>query len=256
MATMPSLIHGTSGALIRIRKTYVVKEAKTEKCKQLLFDQAHYMQRHGAPFARVDTIGERSYVMQRLRPLQHGTPLAGLLSHARDSLRPLWARPAVPASNWAVRLGQYIDALCRENGLDYLKPDLLSMLERVAYRPGTVGSTHGDATLDNALRNAYDELVWIDPIPYRENIPPLVGVDLGKLLQSAYGYERVKYGPTSYWCEPYGVEEWPVLQGMSEDDVFSARFFHRLAYLRGLRYFAPGPVLEHAYAVLGKRNKA
>jgi hypothetical protein len=249
MAKTSSLIRGTSGATVRLRNAYVEKSSDSLVGQLFLSNQAAYMERHGKPFVEVTWKGDGAYSMPRLRPLQYRAPLAVLLHHARDSLRPLWARPAVPAADWAVALGHYINTLCATHALPHLKPALLAMLDRVAHRPGTMGSTHGDATLENAMRNEYEELVWIDPIPYRADIPPLIGVDLGKLLQSAYGYERVKYGADSEWCAPDERDPEVVLRGMSEDDVFSARFFHMLAYLRGLQYFT-GPVLEHAYDML------
>lgn len=247
MAKASSVIRGTSGATVDVRTWGAIKSTTDPSKHDFLYRQACYMATHGAPFADVLWTRTGAYATQALRPLQCKTPLEVLLRHARASLRPLWARPAVPASGWAVALAAYIERLCVS--MPSVRAYMLTMLDRVAHRPGTIGTTHGDATLDNAMRNDYEELTWIDPIPYREDIPPLVGVDLGKLLQSACGYEQVKYGQTSNWSTPIYAAQEAVLSGMSEDDVFSARFFHRLAYLRGLRYFT-GPVLQHAYSML------
>ena len=247
MAKASCVIQGTSGATVDVRSWGAIKSTTDTSKHVFLYEQAVYMSTHGTPFAVVLWVRSGAYATQALRPLQLKTPLDVLLRHARASLRPLWARPAVPASGWAVALAAYIERLCVT--MPSVRAYMLTMLDRVAYRPGTLGVTHGDATLDNVMRNDYEELTWFDPIPYRADIPPLIGVDLGKLLQSACGYEQVKYGQTSNWSTPTHAAQDVVLTGMSEDDVFSARFFHRLAYLRGLRYFT-GPVLQHAYNMI------
>ena len=51
--------------------------------------------------------------------------------------------------------------------------------------------THGDPTLENCMRRKDGALVLIDPLP-PINVPPVRAVDLGKLLQSYMGYERLR----------------------------------------------------------------
>lgn len=58
---------------------------------------------------------------------------------------------------------------------------------------------HGDPTLDNVLVRpvsapARDPLVLTDPLPPDDRIPNDRAVDLGKLLQSALGWESVRRG--------------------------------------------------------------
>lgn len=54
--------------------------------------------------------------------------------------------------------------------------------------------THGDPTFDNVMvREDTGELVLIDPLPATAAVPDLRAVDIGKILQSALGYERVRY---------------------------------------------------------------
>lgn len=52
---------------------------------------------------------------------------------------------------------------------------------------------HGDPTFENVMRRG-DDLVLIDPIPGRSYAPDILGVDLGKILQSCCGYEAVLAG--------------------------------------------------------------
>jgi hypothetical protein len=52
--------------------------------------------------------------------------------------------------------------------------------------------THGDPIIDNVMSRDGD-LVLIDPIPATQAIPDYLAVDVGRLLQSAVGYERARY---------------------------------------------------------------
>ena len=52
--------------------------------------------------------------------------------------------------------------------------------------------THGDPIIDNLMMRG-DQLVLIDPIPATTALPDLRCVDLGRLVQSAAGYEQVRY---------------------------------------------------------------
>jgi hypothetical protein len=53
--------------------------------------------------------------------------------------------------------------------------------------------THGDPTAENVMKNATGDFVFIDPIPATEVVPDSPAVDIGKMLQSAYGWEDAKY---------------------------------------------------------------
>lgn len=59
--------------------------------------------------------------------------------------------------------------------------------------------THGDPTFENAMRRGED-IVLIDPLPDVTRVgrlPALRALDLGKILQSGLGYERVRAGTQS-----------------------------------------------------------
>jgi hypothetical protein len=55
--------------------------------------------------------------------------------------------------------------------------------------------THGDPTWENVMGDdKTGDLVLIDPLPPKDEIPEVKEVDVGKILQSLYGYEDVKAG--------------------------------------------------------------
>lgn len=57
------------------------------------------------------------------------------------------------------------------------------------------GRTHGDGIIDNlAYRGDEQTIVLIDPIPACLALPDVVALDVGRVLQSAAGYEVIRYG--------------------------------------------------------------
>lgn len=56
------------------------------------------------------------------------------------------------------------------------------------------GLTHGDPTFDNMMLRHDGQFVIIDPIPATPAVPDLIAVDMGKVLQSCFGFERIRYG--------------------------------------------------------------
>lgn len=68
---------------------------------------------------------------------------------------------------------------------------------------------HGDPTVSNAMRRWDGSLVLIDPRAPRHYIPQARETDMGRLLQSALGWEEVAYGdsrveyvPPLFWDDP------------------------------------------------------
>lgn len=57
---------------------------------------------------------------------------------------------------------------------------------------------HGDPTAENVMLRG-DTYVIIDPLPATEAIPDDAAVDVGKLLQSAHGWEEMKGEERSHW---------------------------------------------------------
>lgn len=70
--------------------------------------------------------------------------------------------------------------------------------------------THGDPTWDNVMRSHRGGMVLIDPIPATPAVPDLRCVDLGKMLQSTYGYERIRYAELGLDVDPEYVEKFCV----------------------------------------------
>lgn len=72
-------------------------------------------------------------------------------------------------------------------------------LERLAYIRTTEDClAHGDPTAENVMLRG-DTYVLIDPLPSAPAVPDDVAVDVGKLLQSAHGWEEMKGDKRSAW---------------------------------------------------------
>lgn len=99
---------------------------------------------------------------------------------------------------------------------------------------------HGDPTLDNLMmRNRSgldDRYVITDPIPARTDVPDLMAVDLGKIMQSAYGYEAVLEGADpNDLDEPREFTAW-VHDQHGDAEALAARYFCAFHYMRLLPY--------------------
>lgn len=69
--------------------------------------------------------------------------------------------------------------------------------------------THGDCTTSNAMRRENGKLVLADPFPARPHVARYPEVDMGRMLQSALGWEtvvhfeeEVKWEPPVFWSTP------------------------------------------------------
>lgn len=103
--------------------------------------------------------------------------------------------------------------------------------------------THGDPTIENVMLRGQEQLVLIDPIPATPAVPDLLVVDVGKMLQSAVGWESVRYGKdfrhsvddifrcitlddhswdaASYWCGVHLLRTLPYIDKSLHREVIS-----------------------------------
>lgn len=227
------LILGTSGAIVLRGERATLKAHPGHA--GLLLAQAAYMREYGAPFARVLRIGAEGYATPTLRPLFG--PMRDRLVMAVASLASLWSQPASVPATWAAEHWAYVTQLCTLHRLPWVQHTLYRVLPRVLRNPGPVCVTHGDATLDNMLLDEHNRATWVDPIPPTPKVPAFLAVDIGKLLQSAYGYEHIKYGRR--WPETTERDMHVVLRGLSAPVRFAAHYWYWVHMLRLLRYALP-----------------
>lgn len=95
----------------------------------------------------------------------------------------------------------YVKQLLRDVNLIRSLGKTMSRYEdRINWRHLRRGLTHGDPIYDNVMyrpkpewQKGSHQLVLIDPIPATPAIPDVLAVDVGRVIQSAVGYEELRY---------------------------------------------------------------
>lgn len=175
----------------------------------------------------LDSAFAPSVVVRGTRLMLRGRPatLADLPA-ARDLLRErLWDRPA-----HAWNFGWKTELLAH---LARVYPSA-RLLDRVAALPPVNRHVrvHGDATVANLVRYPVLGVRWIDPL-WRSYIPGDPLVDVGKCLQSVYGYEDALTGkPLVYHSLIAGA----ILHGLTTEERWIARTWLMIHCARLLRY--------------------
>ena len=141
-------------------------------------------------------------------------------------------------------LDVYVIDLCRHVGAPAVALRLLELRPRITW-PTRLTWTHGDLILDNVMRDAKGNLILIDAIPPCPALPSLEIVDYGRLIQSAAGYEQLRYRGTTLrddwrdrvstvvnWIGRIGYY-WDT--GYDTDSIHGALFYSVIHMLRGAR---------------------
>jgi hypothetical protein len=91
--------------------------------------------------------------------------------------------------------------------------------------------THGDPTIENVMLREQD-LVLIDPLPATPAVPDLLCVDVGKMMQSAVGWECVRYGRPF----DHGIDDLARCLTLAEHEWDAASYWCGVHLLRTLPY--------------------
>lgn len=145
--------------------------------------QPAFMLLHPDVFINVSDVRSRGTLVEYDMPRLVQCELPELLLDASQLLPKLWERRTVGYGGWRLHL-----RLRLENIVGVVAAaELVSALPSVTHHV----SIHGDPTMANLLLYSQGErrFAWIDPL-LRQFIPGDPHVDLGKLFQSCWGYER------------------------------------------------------------------
>lgn len=190
---------GHSGARITIHDGVVHKTGGSMP----LGEQARLMAYMGESVCpKIVRRATNEYWMERLTccppPLTQEGVLARLWAVYGILRDDVWSREALYNSG-GQRLfwGQDLKIWMEKNSVTWIPPEVLNGWMQ---KGGEWCLTHGDPTLANVMLNDALELRLIDAAPPRPGIPCLREVDLGKLLQSAAGYEAVV--SSGEWLQP------------------------------------------------------
>lgn len=183
---------GLSGAQVFVMNGEAIKVDYHEATR--VVEQGEWLQSHAAQhLPQVVKVLPRGYAMEELRPIATGDVNLGTVCEALELS--VWFHDGdnvvdTPATMLKVSLI-----------LDKFAPHLLECAADAAsyIRPTHACLTHGDPTAENIMLRADGGYVLIDPLPSTESIPDDMAVDVGKLLQSAHGWEEMKGEERSTW---------------------------------------------------------
>jgi hypothetical protein len=161
----------------------------TKRGNQLVGGQGLWLRDNSAPsLPAVFSISDHAYTMERLGkfPIRLSDTLS-TLDHVKDLLqRDVWSQPAVVKFD--------LDAhLMRLKPLDFaplIRRKMVKLQQEIDWDLLKSCLTHGDPIIDNLMLRQDGSIVITDPIPATPGIPDLLSVDVGRLLQSAVGYEK------------------------------------------------------------------
>jgi hypothetical protein len=189
---------GYSGAVIKPCSTGIMKVAPKGT---LLLQQARQCENLYPLTPKVTgtwcTENEDGYIMEKLEEPEeprygdHSLWVLGTLARMRAMLHgEAWAKPLRQSDSWVDLMNTWIGRIAPS----YLITKLQWMLHTYFEDKLVSGCTiHGDPTLANVLYRKNGDLVISDPIPPVGKMPSHYTVDLGKLLQSAIGWETLLY---------------------------------------------------------------
>ena len=237
--------------VVTLDEARVLKIALKPEHKNRLILQAEFIQRYDSGiFPKIFNVFEHGYVMERLQQ-PFCNEIGGWMADIKQLLREnLWniKETVVVKHNWH---GTLYDAVMRRfidvYQLNIIKGFTDKICERVSeqifrlreLKGLTSCPIHGDPTFDNVMIR-FGLPVIIDPLPWEESyIPPFKSVDLGKLLQSAWGYEcalqDIHYSIKDF-AGQHDYNMIRIFDGESKVDILAAKIFCLIHYVRLLPY--------------------
>lgn len=189
--------HGASGARVVVRSSDVIKMGDERVVAQGKWLARHpsldAVPRYYRDIGLIDHASRRGYAMEKLsEPPRAVLDGVRVLAGMGNSLKRIWGQPAEIFFNKDVHRDKIFD-LANVYLEPYDRRTLGFWFSAIEWPLETTCLTHGDPTYDNVMLRSGD-VVLIDPIPASAAIPDMRSVDIGKVLQSAIGYEAMRYG--------------------------------------------------------------
>lgn len=234
--TLPGSLHGSSGATIKVGRNIVWKSGPRAE------EQGTYLLRGFYANTALPAVVNRNcdgYTMERLYDEPDGV-LPGLhttehkFSDVMDALNVVWVSGNItPLTIDLVAHQDKVLGLCERCDIGRDTVSLLNdTMYDIAWHQLRAVLTHGDPTVDNLMYRGQTP-VLIDPIPATTAVPDLECVDIGKVGQSAMGYEAARYGTGA----PEVFEDFFItfMSGISNEHL-ARRYWTAIHLLRALPY--------------------
>ena len=236
-------IVGTSGAIIVLHKTHVVKFAPRGAIQQVgdrIEAQARFMGMLGDKVCpKVFTTFPGGFTMERCEQPNHGIKLEYAMWRALGVLSANVWTPVKTSPPWLDMHRLYITPRINRYTPEHLEA-MTRAMEQVANETVAEdwsGLIHGDPTFDNLLVRKGHYIIT-DPLPPSAGMPPLRTVDIAKVMQSLLGYEEIKYrGKVSFIRskrDPWEVGD--SIIPLSAREWYAVRYFTAVHLVRLLPY--------------------
>lgn len=212
-----------SGAQVLVGKRLVYKWATAPDVAAKTAAEGLFLQKlTPGTVPRIYAVGKSWYLMERLQELPTWADKPALMHELINMLElRFWRQePTRLKDDWKL-FWELLDERLSKHTPYALTPlrHWMGSLDLKALRRGLL---HNDATLDNLMLRGVVP-VLTDPLAPRPNLPEVLALDVGKLLQSAYGYELIKGGmEPRLVVPPHKIFEWA---GLDANERSAACFF-------------------------------
>ncbi len=233
-------MRGSSGARVYGANGVVRKIGSDEVGERVALQGRWLLTHRGRSLPRVTRVGETGYDMEPLLAapawaLDHEAIFAEMIISLK---RDLWHLPAEVPYDEAALLTK-VGELCHRFELRAEYDRWRELHSAITWSDLPTALVHGDPTFDNVMfRESTGDLVLVDPLPSLITgpaIPDMRCVDLGKIMQSVLGWERVRYGRDE---DGFHVD-WSVFSGQvltSRNEWLATVLFCATHFMRTLPY--------------------
>lgn len=238
-------MRGSSGAEVKFMEDgSVYKFSNDEKIAERILRQGRYLAINTVCDAlpKVLHLKDRGYEMERLAPyiLNSVTRNAILIQVINTMNDHFWHSNAYTKMNAQIDRDMHLSKvfnLCMDYALISYK-QFEKIFNAINWSEFEFVFTHGDPTADNAmLRPSTSETVLIDPLPWSYEIPSFKCVDVGKIIQSAYNYEFIRYPHLGKSPDVFPLDDvFKYAKVESTNEKLACIYFGAVHFLRALPY--------------------
>lgn len=238
-----------SGAMISFVGQRVIKSGASGKVGDRVESQGRWLidrTSEGRSYLpRVSAVGRGWYMMELLEPVpteRYDDFNSSFITPILNSLHDLWAKSTEVTFSSAIDWRLHHDKVKMLTGFlpSSLGIRFKKLRDRIDFTHLIVADhVHGDSTFENVMYRAADEqLVLTDPIPAYDAMPSVRAVDFGKLLQSIYGWETLKYNS---WLTPHDaldvIYDVIVESVLGDSEIAAAHYMCAVHLLRAIPYY-------------------
>ena len=211
---------GLSGAVVVVNKDGTVTKRGGSPGRTR--EQGEWIITHGSEiFPSIVQTTHDGYIMEKLKHVNYWDVSPYFIHSSLKNY--VWSQPAVtpPTVNTQQLLLEKVEVIINKSLKNIVsnatKKRIIAEANKAATGAYNFGPelTHGDPTAENVMNRAGYGNVLIDPIKSSEAVPDSPVIDVGKMLQSAYGWESAKHRTGVVAYKPADVAD-----ALNDDELF------------------------------------